>query len=69
MPIIRFKVQAFVQTWNAHKIRAQSNRPDLVVGIPNNLYTRPPAGAPDYARQAPTAAIQNLLDLTASVSK
>jgi hypothetical protein len=44
MPIIRSELQAFVDTHNAHPIRAQRNRAHHVAGVPNELYA-------DRARQ------------------
>lgn len=38
MPIIREELTAFVQTHNAHPIRAQRNRSQHVPGVPNDLY-------------------------------
>jgi hypothetical protein len=44
MPIIRSELQTFVDTHNAHPIRAQRNRAHHVAGVPNELYA-------DRARQ------------------
>jgi len=38
MPIIRSELQAFVDTHNAHRIRAQRKRSHHVAGVPNELY-------------------------------
>jgi hypothetical protein len=38
MPILRDELNAFVSTWNAHRIRAQPNRSQHVAGVPNELY-------------------------------
>jgi hypothetical protein len=41
MPVIRYDFNAFVRTWNGHKIRKQKNRPHVVSGIPYVLYHMP----------------------------
>jgi hypothetical protein len=48
MPIIRKEVNHFVTSWNGHRIRRQSNRPNAVQGIPQELYRDPPSGVMDY---------------------
>jgi hypothetical protein len=44
LPVIRYQVQSFVQTWNMHRIRKQKNRPGLPYGQPNVLYHHPAEG-------------------------
>lgn len=39
MSIIRSEISIFVETWNAHRIRPQKQRPNHIAGIPNELYT------------------------------
>ena len=36
--MIRDEFSAFVDLWNGHKIRVQKNRPNVVSGIPMDLY-------------------------------
>ena len=38
MPILWDELNAFVSTWNAHRIRAQLNRSQHVAGVPDELY-------------------------------
>jgi hypothetical protein len=46
MPIIRSELQTFVDTHNAHPIRAQPKRAHHVAGVPDELYS-------DRSRQRP----------------
>jgi hypothetical protein len=39
MPILRFEIATYVETWNEHRIRPQRQRPNHVAGVPNQLYT------------------------------
>lgn len=39
MPIIRSEIITYVETWNAHRIRPQKQRPNHIAGIQNELYT------------------------------
>lgn len=41
MPIIRRELHDFVETWNAHPIRAQPNRKHVVPGVPHDLFMNP----------------------------
>ena len=41
LPIIREEIYAFVRMWNAHSMRKQKGRPNVVVGRPNMLYWHP----------------------------
>jgi len=41
IPIIRQELLQFVQTWNSHRIRKQSNRDWVVPGVPDVLYDYP----------------------------
>src|SRR5205085_1219184 len=38
MPILRDELKSFVDTHNAHRIRAQPNRSNHVAGVPDELY-------------------------------
>jgi hypothetical protein len=38
VPILCYEITMFVETWNEHYIRSQSDRPNHVAGIPNELY-------------------------------
>ena len=42
MPILRDELNAFVSTWNGHRIRAQSNRSQHIAGVPDELYRTGP---------------------------
>ena len=39
VPILRYEITTFVDTWNEHRIRSHRDRPNHVAGIPNELYT------------------------------
>lgn len=41
LPILREEIMEFVNLWNTHSIRKQSNRPHVVPGIPHVLYHYP----------------------------
>lgn len=56
MPIIRSCVNAYVRTWNRHKIRKQKERPWVVDGIPIYLYQY--SDRQDFKQQADPALIQ-----------
>jgi hypothetical protein len=45
MPILRHEIHQFVDVWNHHKIRRQSDRANAVSGRPWLLYTHPPPEA------------------------
>jgi hypothetical protein len=38
VPILRREIATFVETWNEHRIRSQSGRPNHIAGRPNELY-------------------------------
>ncbi len=40
VPILRFEINTYVETWNEHRIRPQKHRANHVAGIPNELYTK-----------------------------
>jgi hypothetical protein len=42
LPILRTEIQSYVRTWNTHRIRKQSNRPNAIAGKPHMLYRYPP---------------------------
>ena len=42
MPILRQELQTFIDTHNAHPIRAQRNRSLHVPGVPDELYRQQP---------------------------
>ena len=50
MPLIRYEINEFVLTWNAHRIRAQNGRSNSVAGIPDRLYFRPQTGIENMGR-------------------
>jgi hypothetical protein len=39
IPILRSKINIYIETWNKHRIRPQSHRANHVAGISNELYT------------------------------
>lgn len=39
VPILRREIATFVETWNEHRIRSQSGRPNHIAGRPNELYS------------------------------
>jgi hypothetical protein len=49
MPIIRKEIGQFVTVWNAHKIRKQNNRPNIVTGQPTVMYMAPEWPAVEHA--------------------
>ena len=44
MPLLRHEIAEFCHDWNSHRIRAQSDRANSIGGIPNRLFSSPPAG-------------------------
>jgi hypothetical protein len=46
MPLIREELKTFVNTHNAHPIRAQKNRSQHVPGVPDELYRHQQYGFP-----------------------
>jgi hypothetical protein len=50
MPLIRYEINEFVLTWNAHRIRAQNGRSNSMAGIPDRLYFRPQTGIENMGR-------------------
>lgn len=38
LPILRYEINTYVETWNEYEIRPQKHRPNHVAGIPNELY-------------------------------
>ena len=38
VPILRQEIATYVDTWNEHRIRSQSGRPNHIAGRPNELY-------------------------------
>jgi hypothetical protein len=38
IPILRQEITTFAETWNEHRIRSQSARPNHIAGRPNELY-------------------------------
>jgi len=49
MPIIRTEIYLYVRLWNMHLIRRQKNRPNAVIGKPNQLYACPKYPAQEHA--------------------
>lgn len=47
MPQIRTWIQKYVNVWNTHRIRKQSNRLTSVAGRPVMLFKHPPPNATD----------------------
>jgi hypothetical protein len=48
MPIVRQAAYEYMELWNIHKIRKQPNRPNAVVGRPEQLYNDPADGIQSY---------------------
>ena len=48
LPTIRTEVAYFVDQWNTHPLRKQSNRPNSVQGRPRTLFYKPKEGIRDY---------------------
>ncbi|KAH8146899.1 uncharacterized protein LAJ45_08978 [Morchella importuna] len=62
MPIIRAKLHQFVENWNNHKIRKQSNRPNLPTGEPYYNYYFPPDGVNNYEQIPSLNTIESIRD-------
>jgi hypothetical protein len=60
MPIIREEIYSFADLWNAHVIRKQDKRPNVVPGKPVVLYFNPQAGVRDYGSPVPSDRLQQL---------
>ena len=39
VPILRSKINTYMNTWNEHRIQSQKDRANHIIGIPNELYT------------------------------
>jgi hypothetical protein len=48
LPIVREELFSFVRTWNAHYIRKQKDRPNIVHGIPRRMYKNPPSDTENF---------------------
>jgi hypothetical protein len=51
MPIIRQQVYTYMLDWNAHEIRTHRNRPHIIPGVPENIYSTPREGVVDYGEE------------------
>jgi hypothetical protein len=51
MPIIRQQVYTYMLDWNAHTIRAQRDKPHIVPGVPDSIYSTPREGIVDYGEE------------------
>lgn len=69
MPIIRTEVAKFVDMWNHHSIRKQSDRPNGVFGKPFFIYGYPPEGVSDYGQTPDPYLLSRLRNDTANWGK
>ena len=66
MPFVRREILSFVNVWNMHRIRKQSNRPQSITGKPFMLYFYPSQGIQDFKVQPDETLVQSLLDQNSS---
>jgi hypothetical protein len=62
MPIIRVKLHQFVENWNNHKTRKQSNRPNLPTGEPYYNYYFPPDSVNNYEQILSLNTVESIRD-------
>lgn len=62
LPLLQAQLHQFVERWNDHKIRKQTNRPSLPTGEPYYNYYFPPDGIPDYGSQPSRTTIAQIRD-------
>jgi hypothetical protein len=60
MPILRKEVHGYVDLWNLHSIRRQSNRPNAVIGKPEVNYLWPKDGVKHYGRKIDSIIVKGL---------
>jgi len=66
MELIRKEIFDFVDSWNNHKIRRQSKRPNHPTGRPWMMYFHPP---PDVQLYGHPVAAQNLTQLQSDLTE